>query len=85
MPRRVMQGVVVSDVADKTVSVRVDRRVMHPIYKKFVTKSKKYLAHDENNAAKVGDKVRIEECRPLSKRKSWVVLDAAGSDGAGGA
>ena len=52
MPRRVMQGVVVSDVADKTVSVRVDRRVMHPIYKKFVTKSKKYLAHDETNAAK---------------------------------
>ncbi len=84
MPRRVMQGVVVSDVADKTVSVRVDRRVMHPIYKKFVTKSKKYLAHDENNAAKVGDKVRIEECRPLSKRKSWVVLDAARSDSAGG-
>ena len=85
MPRRVMQGVVVSDVADKTVSVRVDRRVMHPIYKKFVTKSKKYLAHDENNAAKVGDTVRIEECRPLSKRKSWIVLDAAGAEKAGGA
>src|SRR3546814_14080316 len=85
MPRRIMQGVVVSDVADKTVSVRVDRRVMHPIYKKFVTRSKKYLAHDETNAAKVGEKVRIQECRPISKRKCWEVLGAAGTENAGGA
>ena len=84
MPRRIMQGVVVSDVADKTVSVRVDRRVMHPIYKKFVTRSKKYLAHDETNASKVGDKVRIQECRPLSKRKCWEVLGAEGATSAGG-
>ncbi|MFN4090194.1 MAG: 30S ribosomal protein S17 [Alphaproteobacteria bacterium] len=82
MPRRVMQGVVVSDAAEKTVSVRVDRRVMHPIYKKFVTRSKKYLAHDEGNAAKVGDTVRIRECRPISKRKSWEVLPAAGAESA---
>ena len=83
MPKRVMQGVVVSDAADKTVSVRVDRRVMHPIYKKFVTRSKKFLAHDENNEFKAGDAVRIEESRPISKRKRWVVLGRAGEAGAG--
>lgn len=86
MPKRVLQGVVVSDKADKTVSVRVDRRVMHPIYKKFITRSKKYLAHDEANACKVGDTVRIEESRPLSRRKRWVVLPpeaGAGAEGAG--
>lgn len=84
MPRRIMQGVVVSDGADKTVSVRVDRRVMHPIYKKFVTRSKKYLAHDENNVWKTGDTVRIRECRPLSKRKCWEVMTADGTDSVGG-
>lgn len=84
MPRRIMQGVVVSDGADKTVSVRVDRRVMHPIYKKFVTRSKKYLAHDENNVWKTGDTVRIRECRPLSKRKCWEVMAADGADSVGG-
>jgi len=83
MPKRIMQGVVVSDAADKTVSVRVDRRVMHPIYKKFVTRSKKFLAHDENNEFKVGDTVRIQESRPLSKRKCWVVLGRAGEAEAG--
>ena len=78
MPKRVMQGVVVSDKADKTVSVRVDRRVMHPIYNKFMTRSKKFLAHDESNAFKVGDMVRIQESRPLSKRKRWEVVGRVG-------
>ncbi len=78
MPRRVLQGKVVSDAPDKTIVVLVERRVMHPLYKKFVRKSKKYHAHDENNAFKVGDLVRIQECRPISKLKSWeVVADAA--------
>ena len=74
MSKRVLQGVVVSDACDKTVIVRVERRVMHPIYKKFVTHSKKYAAHDENNSYRSGDVVRIEESRPISKRKSWVVI-----------
>ncbi len=78
MPRRVMQGVVVSDKQDKTVTVLVERRVMHPLYKKYVKKSKKYAAHDENNASKLGDQVFIRECRPVSKRKTWeVVTDGA--------
>ena len=74
MPRRVLQGVVVSDSGDKTVVVRVERRVMHPIYKKFVSRSKKYAAHDEDNRYRAGDAVRIEESRPISKRKSWIVI-----------
>jgi len=74
MSKRVLQGVIVSDACDKTVIVRVERRVMHPIYKKFVTHSKKYAAHDENNKYRVGDVVRIEESRPISKRKCWVVI-----------
>ena len=74
MPKRVLQGVVVSDKQDKTVTVLVERRVMHPIYKKYVRKSKKYAAHDESNAVKAGDTVRIRECRPLSKRKTWEVV-----------
>jgi small subunit ribosomal protein S17 len=74
MPRRVLQGLVVSDKGEKTVVVLVERRVMHPIYKKFIKRSKKYMAHDEANAAKTGDKVRIRECRPISKRKHWEVL-----------
>ena len=73
MPRRVMQGTVVSDKMDKTVVVEVERRVTHPLYKKIVRRSKKYVAHDESNALKVGDLVRIRECRPLSKRKCWEV------------
>ncbi len=75
MPRRVLQGVVVSDVNEKTVTVKVERRFMHPVYKKFIVRSQKYLAHDESNQIKVGDQVRIRECRPLSKRKRWEVLD----------
>ena len=74
MPRRVLRGTVVSDGGDKTIAVRVERRFMHPLYKKYITKSKKYMAHDETNACKTGDKVRIRECRPLSKRKRWEVL-----------
>lgn len=74
MPRRVLNGVVVSDKADKTVVVLVERRVMHPIYKKFIKRSKKYMAHDETNSCKTGETVRIRECRPLSKRKCWEVL-----------
>jgi len=77
MPKRVLQGVVVSDVQDKTVVVRVERRVMHPVYKKYIMRSKKYAAHDEQNAFKVGDLVRIEESKPISKNKHFVVLPAA--------
>jgi len=78
MSRRVLQGMVVSAACDKTVIVRVERRVMHPIYKKFVTHSKKYAAHDEHNSYRSGDIVRIEESRPLSKRKCWVVISGPG-------
>ena len=74
MPKRTLQGVVVSDKADKTITVRVDRRVMHPLYKKVIRRSKKYAAHDKANACKEGDVVSIRECRPLSKRKSWEVI-----------
>ena len=78
MSKRVLHGVVVSDACDKTVIVRVERRVMHPVYKKFITRSKKYAAHDEANLCKVGDAVRIEECRPISKRKTWLVVERNG-------
>ena len=81
MPRRIMWGTVVSDKRDKTVTVEVERRVMHPVYKKFITRSKKYSAHDEHNKFKVGDRVRIRETRPISKTKCWEVLadEAAGA------
>ena len=79
MPRRILIGRVTSDKMDKTVTVLVDRRVMHPLYKKFIKRSKKYAAHDEDNACKVGDMVRIEECRPISKRKSWMVIERNGA------
>ena len=78
MPKRVLSGRVTSDKMDKTVTVLVDRRVMHPIYKKFIRQSKKYAAHDEANTCKVGDLVRIEECPPISKRKSWLVIERNG-------
>jgi small subunit ribosomal protein S17 len=94
MPKRVLTGRVTSDKMDKTVTVLVDRRVMHPIYKKFIRQSKKYAAHDEANTCKVGDLVRIEECPPISKRKTWLVIErngqalgaqvaGAGAEGAG--
>ena len=74
MPKRILQGVVVSDANDKTVVVRVERRFTHPLFKKTVRRSKKYHAHDEANSAKVGDMVRIEECAPLSKKKRWTLV-----------
>ena len=73
MPKRVLEGIVVSDKMEKSITVRVDRYVKHPIYKKFIKRSKKYMAHDENNIFKEGDKVKILESRPLSKNKKWVI------------
>lgn len=78
MSRRTLSGRVVSDRMEKTVTVLVERQVMHPLYKKFIRRSKKYAAHDETNVCKVGDAVRIEECRPISKRKSWLVVERNG-------
>jgi len=78
MPKRVLQGVVVSDKNDKTIVVEVERRFTHPLFKKTVRRSKKYHAHDETNAHKVGDKVWIEESAPISKNKRWVVLKQTG-------
>jgi small subunit ribosomal protein S17 len=77
MPKRILQGVVVSDKQDKTVVVKVERRFLHPVMKKTVRRTKNYHAHDEKNAHKVGDQVRIEESRPLSKLKNWVVIEDA--------
>jgi len=77
MPKRVLQGTVVSDKTDKTVTVSVERRFTHPILKKTVRRSKKYHAHDETNAVKVGDTVLIEECAPISKTKRWTVVPSA--------
>ena len=80
MPKRILQGVVVSDKADKTVVVRVERRLMHPLYKKFISRSKKFAAHDAENRFKIGDVVRIEECPPISKSKVYTVIyEEAGS------
>jgi small subunit ribosomal protein S17 len=78
MPKRVLTGRVVSDKMDKTVTVLVERRVMHPLYKKFIRRSKKYAAHDEANLCKEGDLVQIEECPPISKRKTWQVVERNG-------
>ena len=75
MPKRILQGVVVSDSGDKTIIVRVERRFMHPVYKKFISRSKKFAAHDEENRYRAGDAVKIEETRPISKRKSWIVIE----------
>ena len=78
MPKRVLTGTVVSDKAGKTVVIRVERRVKHPLYGKIIKLSKKYHAHDEANAYKSGEQVRIEECAPISKLKTWTVLDRIG-------
>ena len=75
MPKRILIGTVVSDKTDKTVTVLVERKVKHPLYGKIIRRSKKYHAHDEDNAFKPGDVVRIEETRPISKTKTWRVLD----------
>ena len=74
MLKRILQGVVVSDKNDKTIVVRVERRFTHPMMKKTVRRTKKYHAHDEANTAKTGDIVRIEECRPLSRNKTWALV-----------
>ena len=81
MPKRALQGVVVKDHADKTVVVRVDRRFTHPLLKKTVRRSKKYHAHDEANAYKAGDRVMIEESRPLSRLKHWTVVGQVAPSG----
>ena len=75
MPKRILQGVVVSDKNDKTIVVKVERRLRHPVLKKTVRLSKKYHAHDDKNEAKTGDVVRIQESRPLSKQKRWTLVE----------
>ena len=79
MPKRVLTGTIVSDKADKTVVVRVERRVKHPLYGKIIKRSKKYHAHDAANEFHVGEIVRIEECAPVSKLKTWTVVDRLGT------
>lgn len=74
MPKRILQGTVVSDKSDKTVVVRVERRFAHPMFRKTIRRSKKYKAHDETNQFKTGDAVSIEECAPISKDKRWTVV-----------
>ena len=75
MPKRILIGTVVSDKTDKTVTVLVERKVQHPLYGKIIRRSKKYHAHDEDNTFKTGETVRIEESRPISKLKTWKVID----------
>jgi len=79
MPKRVLTGTVVSDKGEKTVVVRVERRVKHPLYGKIIRLSKKYHAHDAANEFHVGEIVRIEECAPISKLKTWKVVDRIGT------
>lgn len=74
MPRRVLEGEVVSNKADKTITVLVERRYKHPIYKKYIKQTKKFAAHDEHNQYNIGDRVSIIECRPISKSKTWTVV-----------
>jgi small subunit ribosomal protein S17 len=78
MPKRVLEGVVVSDKNDKTIVVKVERRLTHPVLKKTVRLTKKYHAHDEKNTAKVGDVVWIEETKPISKQKRWLLVEKVG-------
>jgi small subunit ribosomal protein S17 len=77
MAQRILQGVVVSDKMDKTVVVRVDRRIRHDLYGKIMQRSKRYKAHDPNDAFHIGDVVKIRECNPISKEKRWMVLEGA--------
>ena len=84
MPKRVLQGIVVSDKPDKTVVVNVERRFTHPILKKTVRRTKKYQAHDPENRFKVGDRVSIEESKPISKTKRWVVVGVENAAGTAG-
>ena len=76
MPKRILQGTVVSDKSDKTIVVKVERRFTHPLFKKTVRRTKNYKAHDADNKCKVGDLVSIQESKPISKHKRWVVLEA---------
>ena len=78
MPKRVLTGTVVSDKTDKTVVVKVERKEKHPLYGKIIRRSKKYHAHDEGNTFKEGEVVRIEECAPISKLKTWTVVEKVG-------
>jgi small subunit ribosomal protein S17 len=80
MPKRILQGTVISDKADKTISVLVERRYKHPTYKKYITKTKKYSVHDANNTHKIGDIVEIIEHKPISKTKKWIVKDNKSGD-----
>lgn len=75
MPKRILQGTVVSDKGEKTVIVLVERKIKHPLYNKIIRRSKRYAAHDETNARKVGDVVRIVESKPISKTKRWAVVE----------
>ena len=80
MPKRILRGVVVSDTNNKTVVVKVERRFTHPLLKKTVRRTKKYHAHDETNQFREGETVRIEECKPISKLKTWTVIGKVGAD-----
>ncbi len=80
MPKRVLTGTVVSDKTDKTVVVSVERRVAHPVYGKIIKRSKKYHAHDETNQYHTGETVRIEECKPISKLKTWTAIGRVGAE-----
>ena len=77
MPKRIMQGVVVSDKMEKTIVVNVERKFPHPLYKKFIKRSKRYHVHDKDSQFKMGDIVKIQECRPLSKSKRWEVISVS--------
>jgi len=77
MPKRELQGIVVSDKGDKTVIVNVERRITHPVYKKIIKRSKRFAAHDETNSYKTGQTVKIRECAPKSKSKTWEVIESA--------
>ena len=81
MPKRILIGTIVSDKTDKTVVVKVERKVKHPMYGKIIRRSKKYHAHDEDNAFKTGETVRIEETAPVSKLKSWKVIERVQAGG----
>ena len=81
MPKRILIGTVTSDKTDKTVTVKVERKVKHPLYGKIIRRSKKYHAHDEKNEYTLGDTVRIEETKPISKTKTWTVIDRVQAGG----
>ncbi|MAY90029.1 MAG: 30S ribosomal protein S17 [Rickettsiales bacterium] len=75
MPKRILQGTVVSNKNDKTISVSVVRKIMHPVYKKYIKRTKKYSAHDESNACELGQIVKIQETKPISKKKKWILIN----------